>query len=229
MARQSLIRFRRPSSRVPMNRMLKARRLRSNKSRSMKIMRNVHYFKRTFKLTNLTASVSNTGVPTPILWGRSFSLNDLPTVTDFTALFDMYKIYGIKLSFIPTGNSAILSAVSGNSQAIGFNRFSTTVDYDDVTPPVSEDEILQYNFLKTTAGIKPHKRYFKPKVLTETYRSALTTAYNPGSSKWMDLSQTDVPHYGIKAYCDAPLFGGVAASITYTVYATYYFACKNVR
>lgn len=186
-----------------------------------------HWFKRTCKLGNISASISG-GVPSGIASAYSFSLSQLPSFTEFTNLYDQYKITGAKMSFVPGATEALYSPLSGVASQHGYNRFHSVIDYDDSTPPISEDQMLQYQSVKTTNGLRTHTRYLKPKVLREVYRSALTTGYNPTASQWIDTVQNDVPHYGLKVWCDAP-FSSTNASITYTVYLTLYFGCKNVR
>lgn len=193
------------------------------------IMIQKHAFKRMFKLGTYTASVSAAGVPSPISQGFSFAFNQLPGTTDFTTLFDQYKINGIKFSLAPTTTEAILSGVSGSSGALGFRRVHTVLDFDDASAPTGENQMLEYQSRKTTNPMQTHSRYWKPTILTEQYRSAVSTAYAPQRNKYLDLTYTDVPHYGLKLYVDAPIYNGVAAAITYEVFVTYYFTCKNVR
>jgi len=104
------------------------------------------------------------------------------------------------------------------------------LDYDDSTAPASEDQLLEYGSHKQTAPFRTHTRYFKPKCAMEVYRSAVATAYRPISSQWLDMTYNDVPHYGCKVWVSAPNSpAGTAAQISYKVYATMYFACKNTR
>lgn len=195
-----------------------------------KLARQVHYFKRTVNLGSLTASITSAGVPTPISTGLSFNLAQLPGVTDFTSLFDQYKINGIKYSLVPTANSAILSGVSNVASGYGFQRLNSVIDYDDDSQPTGEDQLLQYGSLKTTPPMRTHVRYFKPKVDTEVFQSGVTTGYAPRGNMWIDVNNSTVKHYGLKLYANAPVgVTNTAASITYTAYATFYIACKNVR
>lgn len=195
-----------------------------------KVRRQVHVFKRTAYLGTVTASISALGVPAPVAVGYAMSLGQLPNVADFTSLFDQYKITGAKITLTPALSEGINSPLFGQNVALGFSRVHSAIDYDDNSAPASEDSLLEYGSHKSTSPFQTHSRYIKPKVLHEVYRSALTTAYSPRSSTYLDMSTTDVPHYGLKVWISAPnTAAGVAAQISYKVYQTLYFTCKNTR
>lgn len=195
-----------------------------------KVRRQVHIFKRSTYLGNITASISALGVPTPVGNAYAFSLSQLPNVSDFTNLFDQYKITGAKLQITPATSEGILSPLSGTAQPLGFSRVHSVIDYDDTSAPTSEDQLLEYGSHKSTAPFQTHTRFIKPKVLQEVYRSTLGTAYAPKSGQYLDVAYPDIPHYGMKVWVSAPNTNpGTAQSITYKVYLTLYITCKNVR
>lgn len=195
-----------------------------------KVRRQVHIFKRSTYLGNITASISALGVPTPVGNAYAFSLSQLPNVSDFTNLFDQYKITGAKLQITPACSEGILSPLAGTAQPLGFSRVHSVIDYDDTSAPSSEDQLLEYGSHKSTAPFQTHTRFIKPKVLQEVYRSTLGTAYAPKSGQYLDVAYPDIPHYGMKVWISAPNTNpGTAQSITYKVYLTLYVTCKNVR
>lgn len=195
-----------------------------------KLRRQVHVFKRTAYLGTITASISTLGVPSPVANAYTFTLNQLSGVSDFTSLFDQYKITGAKLQLTPTLNLGQNSPFFGTSFTLGYSRVHSVIDYDDNNAPASEDALLEYGSHKSTAPFQTHSRYIKPKVLHEIYRSSVTTAYAPKSSTYLDMNNTDVPHYGIKVWISAPNEPlGTAGQISYKVYQTLYFTCKNTR
>lgn len=217
-----------PYRRRPANR---PKRKYARKPRRMnKMKRQVHTFKRTAYLGNAVASVTVAGIPTPIATAHQFNLNLLPGVSDFTNLFDQYKITGAKLTYTPALSEGILSPLGASAATLGYSRVHSVIDYDDATVPASEDQLLEYGSHKSTAPFKTHTRYIKPKILQEVYRSAISTSYAPRSNTYLDIAAPDVPHYGIKVWVSAPNTpSGVQGSITYKVYVTLYFTCKNTR
>lgn len=195
------------------------------RKRTNKLKRQVHLYKRTFKLDNIYANNTTSG---PIASAYTISLASLPSATDFGNLYDQYKITGAKFKFTSMLSDTILSPLTGVTAQLGFNPLHTIIDYDDSTPPVSLSQMLEYGSHKQTPAHKTHTRYIKPKVLEQVYRGIGTVGYRPISSQWIDMAYNDVPHYGLKVYQEAPLSTS-NVSITYTVYCTLYFACKNTR
>jgi len=67
-------------------------------------------------------------------------------------------------------------------------------------------------------------------MLTQMYRTALTTGYAPKRSTWIDMAQTDVPHYALKGVIDFENFNPpTGADYTFQCNIKYYFQCRNTR
>lgn len=205
------------------------RKVMNGRRRVVKASKQVHHFKRTALISTITQSWNQTtGTGVNIAGAYTFSLSQLPNVSDFSNLYDQYKITGAKLSFTPGQTEYIGNVLSGQTGAQAFNKFHSVIDYDDAVVPSSENDLLQYGSLKSTQGGRTHTRFIKPKILQEVYRSAISTAYNPISNRFLDMNYTDVPHYGIKVWSSAPV-SPASCALTYNVYLTLYFTCKNTR
>lgn len=216
--------------RVRRNPMRKRRVPKRSRFGNKKLRRQVHVFKRSAYIGTSTASISAAGVATPIATAHTFSLAQLPSVADFTGLFDQYKITGAKISYTPAASEGILNPATSVSAPLGYSRVHSVIDYDDSSAPTSEDQLLEYGSHKSTAPFQTHTRWLKPKILQEIYRSAISTSYAPKGNVYLDMSATDVPHYGVKVWVSAPnTFFGTAQTIAYKVYMTLYFTCKNTR
>lgn len=174
----------------------------------------IHYFKRTAYYSGFVTG--STVIDT--LGSLIFQLQNVPNSGEFTALFDQYKINGVKVVFMPRANSSEV----GTNQ--GLIKFFSAIDYDDNTAPTSINDLLQYENMKCTNTSKDHKRYLRPKIAREIYNSVTTTAYGP-TSGWIDCTNAAVPHYGIK-YALQQLPSGAQSM---DIKVTYYLAFKNVR
>lgn len=222
-------RFRRPRrSRMPRNKMARKRFVRN------KIQRQVHFYKRTFRVGDFLANYNaTTGITTPLNVPLSFNLTQLPAYGELTSLYDQYKIMGIRVNVQPLLTEGIASAVSGSTSIYGYPKFSSVIDYDDSTTPANEDVLLQYGSLKQTPAFKEHKRFFRPKIRVGGLDAGAVV--NPVVSQkagWIDVGYPAVPHYGVKLYHPGPIASGtpvVSSSIAYSVYATMYVCCKNIR
>lgn len=200
------------------------------KSSSMKLKRQVHYFKRSCTLSApITASISAGGSFVNIAGGYVVSLDQLPNYTEFVPLFDQYKIMGAKLSFVPGQNQIVGNVNNGTTSAISAQRFVSAIDYDDNTVPTSEAELLEYGSCKWSQGGRVHSRYWKPTMIQEVYNGS-GTALAPVKARWLSTNFADVPHYGLKVWCGYPEVPvGTAGGVTYEVYLTLYLAFKNVK
>ena len=99
---------------------------------------NIHRFRRSY---NAGVIITTDGI-NPTYGTFNFSINDMPGYTEFTALFDSYKITGIKLLLIPyTQTQSISTSSLNNARNV---PFFYVIDRTDATMPTSVDEILEY-------------------------------------------------------------------------------------
>lgn len=193
------------------------RRKRANRSRVGKFNQPVQYFKR----AKFTVGALSVPVATTTLAGASFTLGDLPDVADFTALYDQYKIMGIKIEWLPRGNSSDLQSQNA------INRFFSVLDRDDDGTPTSIDQLTQYESLKMTSTASVHKRYWKPSIRVEVPTATGGTGSAIKGPTWIDCTNTNVKHYGVKIGVQGPLAG--TGSIFFDARLTMYLAFRNVR
>lgn len=194
---------------APKRRLIRRKRLARRVPRSAK----VHNFKRTVYLSGAVAGSTLLDV-----FGRSgFSLANVTNYTEFTALFDMYRINGVKVRFMPRANSS----EAGTNQ--GLVKFFTVVDYDDVSVPTSISQLLQYENVKITNTARDHTRYFKPKIAAQVFQNAVGTGYAPRSG-WIDCDNPTVEHYGLKWALQQLPAGNQSMDIA----ITYYMSFKHV-
>lgn len=134
--------------------------------------------------------------------------SDMIQSSDFTTLFDMYRItkvtYRFQLVNVPEAYLYINSA--NTSAAVNANNFYPKVwyvtDYDG-----GATETL--NSIRERQGVKcrilrPNKEIrisFVPKCRVLTYKTAGAEGYAPRNIK-IDMNDTDVPHYGLACVFD---------------------------
>jgi hypothetical protein len=200
------------------------------RARQNKRARQIHSFKREYFVGTLSTSVTSAGVSTPIQAGFAFRLSDLPNVGEYSALFDQYKFTGIKFKVMPKNSN--VGGASNTTSVPGYGQIITVLDWDDANNPITKDELLQYGSCKVSHPGRQHHRYFRPHMLNAVYRSGVSFAYNTMACKWIDMTITDVPVYGIKLWVDGPTAVSslnVPVVVPYDIYATYYFKCKSTR
>jgi len=149
---------------------------------------------------------------------------------EFTALFDSYKILSTKIKMLFSNNNS-----SVNSPSTSLPEFLAVSDNDDSTPLSDIYATMQYQRIQTKQlgqANDPLKRTVYPKPLIQTYRTSVSTGYsNPDKPIWIDMQQSDVPHYGCKMYFNNA--NNNTSSDTkigkIDIYFTQRFACKCVR
>lgn len=153
-------------------------------------------------------------------------LNQLPNYTDFTALFDQYKITHAQFKFIPHFNVGQVPLGPQNTQVA---RLVTVIDQDDDTNLTGLTQAMQYSSLEESLLDKERTRDFTPLPLLQTYRTSTTTGYNtPDRPVWIDAADTDVPHYCAKALiCDTTASSDNPRTLT--IMCTLWITCKGVH
>lgn len=146
----------------------------------------------------------------------AFQLNAIPGISDFTTIFDFYKILMVKLQFKPRQTEQ-------NNQ-IYLGDFHYVVDYNDAELPSSPQEIMSRQGSRHRYMVgRPFSVVIKPRVSQMLYESAGTTGYRPIYAPWVNTQDSTVPHYGLKTFYTEPSVG-----TTIDVFATYYLRFKGI-
>lgn len=182
---------------------------------------NTHSFKQSAELANVTVTA---GI-SPSLFAYTFQLSDIPNASALADLYDQYRINAVKVTFFPQAN--VFNANTTNL-VVSVPEIYTAIDLDSNTTPTSINVIDQYTTARHKFFNRPHSRYLKPKALGQCYISATSTGYFNLGKQWLDMGNTNIPHYG--------LVGGIVCSQgsdmvgqLIRVTATYYLQCRNVR
>lgn len=194
----------------------------------------VHFFTRKSTLTPIT--VPNTSVTGYKGGGLQWQLSDVPNASEFTALYDQFKILKIKTYIVMRANVNSLNDSAGNNN-IGMPNIICAEDLDDVTAP--SDNLAGYQVVQQYARSKamsftPEKRVFRftvvPAVSTQIFESGVSTAYSPKRLQWISTNDPTTPHYGMKYVIEVPISGGtVGVDVAFDVYATYKLLFRSVK
>ena len=112
-------------------------RYKSRKSRRIRSKKSQYFFSR---YTDALGYVNCDGT-NPALYAFNFSLSDLPNYTEFTSLYDMYKINAVKITFIPY--QTVSNSVATINNADNTARFFSAIDYNDGTAPITTDNLRE--------------------------------------------------------------------------------------
>lgn len=164
----------------------------------------------------------------------AFQLRDLPNLTDFTALFDSYMITGVMLQIKMIDNPDAYHVANTDPLVTSKVNFYPTLwyvpDHDD-NNNVTLAQIKEFDRVRHKV-LYPNREtniMLRPTTLAQVYRSSITTGYAENKKRqWLDMANTDIPHYGLKCIFD---FEGLspASTFRFKVNVKYFFSCKNVR
>lgn len=122
-------------------------------------------------------------------FGVSFNLADVVNSSEFTALFDEFRVVGVEVVAIVTGI---------NTPGGTYPLLYTYPDFDDATAPSTQSVALQVTPLTVWApsASNPVKRYrISPKLALTTGGSGAVA-----SSAWADVAYPSIPWYGWKGW-----------------------------
>lgn len=151
-----------------------------------------------------------------------FSLDQLTDATEFTYLFDQYRICGVQCKFIYSQNSGEQAAITS---ATTLPLLYTIVDQDDGTQ-CSPTYMMEYMTVRINRLDRIVKRYVRP-------RANITNPEGIGMAtrgQWFDCDDSNVKYYGIKWDID-PMEYGTSENLIgkLRVYFKYYIQCRTVR
>lgn len=150
------------------------------------------------------------------LGSYNFRLSNVPSSTEFTSLFDQYKINAIGLTFYPQ-QTEVSTHVSPAVQNV---RIYTAIDYNDNDIPTNLDYLRQYDNVETHAITEQFSVYIPNPRFADT-TGAIRTGY-------INTSSPSTLHFGLK-YGVEVVSPGASGTYTYKVEAVYYFSFKNAK
>lgn len=157
-------------------------------------------------------------------YGATFQLSDVPNSTDFTNLFDQYRLVKVVFRMRPYAVEQSFP-VSGGALAPVYS----CIDLDNVVIPGNTDQIREYRTCKSHSAVKAITRVIYPKPSLQLYNSPTTSGYAiPAGRIKISTSNASVPHYGVRV---AAQFNNVttANAYAYTIEAEYYITCYNAK
>lgn len=194
-------------------------RRRSTRRRSLRIKRSIRAHGRVMTFKRMSSSndvVMSTDSLGNYSVGVQFTLADLPNYTEFTSLFQSYRIKKVVVRYIPLNGS---SGVSGTGGALSLNTglCATVIDYNDASTATLA-ALQEFRTCKIWNMYRQHSRTIYPKVANEVYISGVSTGYSDGSNPWCSTNSASIPHYGFKVSIGAAPASVAIGRLQYTYY-----------
>lgn len=119
--------------------------------------------------------------------GYAFNLATVPNASEFTTLFDQYRIKQVTVTFLPNYIQANVPLY-------------TALDYDDALTPPTLLSVFEKDTCRISEANQVVERTFNPRALREVYATPVTSGYETAVSPWLDTQNDTVPHYGLKYF-----------------------------
>lgn len=134
-------------------------------------------------------------------FGESFQLADVVNPSEFTSLFDMYKINKILYRFVVDRDSTEVTTATNRGFAV---RVMFVHDHTDVSAPANFATLQEYQRCREIwlSTDKQRSKWFslKPNTLDVGYTSLSLSNYAPNYSRWIDTANGNTPYYGLKVF-----------------------------
>lgn len=161
------------------------------------------------------------------------SLSDVVQTSDFSQLFDQYRITAVQYVFQlitnPDSNST-LNGTTTSQQTNWYPKMWYVVDHDggstETIASIKERQGVKCRILQPNSIIKVQ---FKPMCRTLTYSTSTSTGYAPKNIR-VDMTDTNVEHFGLQVVFDS---NGIDPNDSYpfkiSVERKVFFTCYGVR
>ena len=169
----------------------------------------IYTFKRFNTFTVGTQSAAQAGDcdvqwddPTGYL-GLKFVLNDLPNATEFSTLFDQYRIKSVRIKVTPIWNSVVADNVDAGSTSQPQVMVMTYVyDFDNISTVLDIEELNQYQrrHQKVLAGYRSKNLFVNPRaqVRVATDSGGTDTNALAKANQWQDCADLQIPFFGVR-------------------------------
>lgn len=164
-------------------------------------------------------------------------LSDLPNYTEFTNLFDQYRINSVTLKMYAFSTSSETGAAVNPALSQTSALVHSIIDYDDAAAPTASDvgidvfrQFPSYRCRQMVRGDgKPLKYTFRPHAAVSAYGTGAFTSYKNVPFGWVDSNSPGVDGYGWKAIVELPTLNTLAYTFFSKVEVTYNLSFRNPR
>jgi len=174
----------------------------------------VYHFKRTFQA--LSQTTASTAVISDLY---SFQITDLPNFSEFSNLFDSYRVNKVVLTFLPNHNTSQMGTAAQN-----IPNFHTVIDTSPSGSfPTTINQLYEYQTHRMTRGTQKHTRVWTPPTVDQNAQLQY--------KQWYNFDETNPPSSLSNSFFG--LYSGIEPatpnSAIFNCYITLYFSCKNVK
>lgn len=156
----------------------------------------------------------------------------MPNVSEFTSLFDQYKIKRIKVRMIWTNNVTNSSAAAGTLTGIANPIVQIATDLDDGVPPATNTSLMEREDTRFLAfdSTGPKSYSVTPKYAMAASIGGASATLGAQGSNWINVSSDTVQWFGTKLWMEPQSSGATQLQTGYLwLYFTYEYEFRTVR
>lgn len=148
--------------------------------------------------TNVSNALINQTGATPVYGVIAFRLDDFSQASTFSSMFDQYRIEEVHLRFRSRNSNVQMFAIASPNQAVP--QLQVAIDRDDSTAWSSTDTPKEYDNMVQVSGFDSVDVILEPSITPSVFAAGAFSGYGVAGSRdyWLDMANTDVPHYGVK-------------------------------
>lgn len=207
------------------------KRARTQRGRASTLRRAVQplHIKRTFYNGSWTFGTATTND----FWRYyAFTTAQINNFGEMAAVFDEYRINGIKVTFRPRYDSVDNLQTSGTlTQPQAYAHYlvdpASTLLPSGVYGSSSLNTFLENQGVRTRTLNRPFSIFFKPKVQDQVLGGS--TASRTLKPTWLKTTETGVDHRGFHIYLQQNAFSTGNTNIVLDIYFTFYMSLKNLK
>ena len=165
----------------------------------------------------------------------NFTLAQLPSVAEITALYDQFRIAGVRVTFRPRYNSfdganTTDTTLPGVTNQAGNMVHIINDPYSNITPTgtyttTTLNQFLENGNVKTYQGNRPFSFYVRPAI--DRYLGGTSSASRV-RSPWLLTTAANQAHYGFHAFQQDINMTGTSGQ-TFDVFFTFYVQVKGLK
>lgn len=152
-------------------------------------------------------------------------LGNILNHTDFTRLFDRYRIKGISVKIIP------MSTVARTNSVDSIGELTYRVDYDDIAMPATQNDLLESELAHSVRLTKPISIFYKPRaksVVIDELGNQVAVALGT-NKQWLDCQNPFIPHFGLKMFFNDINRGSATVNSLFKLRTKFYFEMKDTQ
>lgn len=151
---------------------------------------------------------------------------------EFSALFDEYKVNGIKITFVPRFDSLAAPVTGATPMTVLQPMISYCIDPSSTLTPsglynsTTYNTFLEQGNVKIRRATKPVSIFYRPKIEIPTNVGGGFVYRRPG---WLSTNSTAVPFKGVHVFMHTNNFSTQNTDINYDVFFTWYISVRNIK